>query len=82
MRARLQQTVIDNQSLFEVLVDAVRVCSLGQTTNALFEVGGSTAATCSFCSRLRTAHSHRGSRSVSTRFFCSARVLPICKMQL
>ena len=32
--------VIDNQNVFEVLMDAVRVCSLGQITNALFEVGG------------------------------------------
>ena len=37
---RLQQAVIDNQNVFEVLMDAVRVCSLGQITNALFEVGG------------------------------------------
>ena len=29
-----------NQNVFEVLVDAVRCCSLGQITNALFEVGG------------------------------------------
>jgi methylmalonyl-CoA mutase len=27
-------------NVFEVLMDAVRVCSLGQITNALFEVGG------------------------------------------
>ncbi|MBM3386374.1 MAG: methylmalonyl-CoA mutase, partial [Betaproteobacteria bacterium] len=40
MLARLQQAVIDNQNVFEVLMDAVRVCSLGQITNALFEVGG------------------------------------------
>jgi methylmalonyl-CoA mutase len=40
MLARLQQAVIDNRNVFEVLVDAVRVCSLGQITNALFEVGG------------------------------------------
>ena len=40
MLARLQQTVIANQNVFEVLVDAVRCCSLGQITNALFEVGG------------------------------------------
>jgi len=40
MLARLQQAVIDNQNVFEVLVDAVRCCSLGQITNALFEVGG------------------------------------------
>ncbi len=36
---RLQQAVIDNKNVFEVLMDAVRVCSLGQITNALFEVG-------------------------------------------
>ncbi|MCU0940744.1 MAG: methylmalonyl-CoA mutase family protein, partial [Burkholderiaceae bacterium] len=38
--ARLQQAVIDNQNVFAVLMDAVRGCSLGQITNALFEVGG------------------------------------------
>ena len=37
---RLQQAVIDNQNVFNVLMDAARVCSLGQITNALFEVGG------------------------------------------
>jgi methylmalonyl-CoA mutase len=37
---RLQQAVIDNKNVFEVLMDAVRVCSLGQITHALFEVGG------------------------------------------
>lgn len=31
--------VIDNGNVFAVLVDAVRCCSLGQITNALFEVG-------------------------------------------
>ena len=40
MLARLQQTVIDNGNVFEVLMQAVRCCSLGQITNALFEVGG------------------------------------------
>ncbi|WP_353091293.1 fused isobutyryl-CoA mutase/GTPase IcmF [Methylibium sp.] len=40
MLARLQQTVIANGNVFEVLMDAVRVCSLGQITTALFEVGG------------------------------------------
>jgi methylmalonyl-CoA mutase len=38
--ARLQQAVLDNANVFEVLMDAVRVCSLGQITSALFEVGG------------------------------------------
>ena len=37
---RLQQAVIEDRNVFEVLLDAVRVCSLGQITNALFEVGG------------------------------------------
>jgi len=40
MLARLQQAVIENKNVFEVLMDAVRVCSLGQITGALFEVGG------------------------------------------
>jgi isobutyryl-CoA mutase len=40
MLQRLQQAVIDNGNVFEVLMEAVRVCSLGQITNALFEVGG------------------------------------------
>ena len=40
MLARLQQAVIENRNVFEVLMDAVRVCSLGQITSALFEVGG------------------------------------------
>ena len=38
--ARLQAAVIANRNVFEVLMDAVRCCSLGQITNALFEVGG------------------------------------------
>ncbi|KPF69909.1 methylmalonyl-CoA mutase [beta proteobacterium AAP99] len=37
---RLQQAVMDNGNVFEVLMDAVRVCSLGQITSSLFEVGG------------------------------------------
>ncbi|WPC66398.1 methylmalonyl-CoA mutase family protein [Rhodoferax ferrireducens] len=40
MLKRLQKAVIDNKNVFEVLMDAVRCCSLGQITNALFEVGG------------------------------------------
>ena len=40
MLARLKQTVIENGNVFAVLVDAVRCCSLGQITSALFEVGG------------------------------------------
>ena len=40
MLARLQAAVIANTNVFEVLMDAVRCCSLGQITSALFEVGG------------------------------------------
>ncbi|MDR0276120.1 MAG: methylmalonyl-CoA mutase family protein [Burkholderiaceae bacterium] len=40
MLRRLQQTAIEGGNVFEVLMDAVRVCSLGQITGALFEVGG------------------------------------------
>ncbi len=40
MLKRLQQAVIENHNVFDVLMEAVRVCSLGQITNALFEVGG------------------------------------------
>jgi isobutyryl-CoA mutase len=40
MIGRLKQAVIDNRNVFEVLMEAVRVCSLGQITHALFEVGG------------------------------------------
>jgi methylmalonyl-CoA mutase len=37
---RLKRTVIDDDNVFAVLMDVVRVCSLGQITHALFEVGG------------------------------------------
>jgi methylmalonyl-CoA mutase len=40
MLKKLQQAVIDNRNVFEVLMEAVRCCSLGQITHALFEVGG------------------------------------------
>ncbi len=40
MLQRLQEAVIADRNVFEVLMDAVRVCSLGQITHALFEVGG------------------------------------------
>jgi len=40
MLERLQRVVIDNGNVFAVLMDAVRVCSLGQITTALYEVGG------------------------------------------
>ena len=40
MRERLRQAVIENNNVFAVLMDAVRVCSLGQISDTLFEVGG------------------------------------------
>ena len=40
MLERLRKAVIHNSNVFEVLMDAVRVCSLGQITSTLFEVGG------------------------------------------
>ncbi len=40
MLERLRQAAIADANVFEVLVDAVRVCSLGQITDALFTVGG------------------------------------------
>ena len=40
MLAELQQVVIEDGNVFEKLMEAVRVCSLGQITDALFEVGG------------------------------------------
>ena len=37
---QVQQTALNNQNLFEALMEACKMCSLGQITNALFEVGG------------------------------------------
>jgi isobutyryl-CoA mutase len=36
----LKQTAINNGNLFEELMETVKYCSLGQITNALYEVGG------------------------------------------
>jgi len=36
----VQKTAIDNKNIFEALMEAGKVCSLGQITQALFEVGG------------------------------------------
>jgi isobutyryl-CoA mutase len=36
----LQTAAIKNENLFELLMEATKVCSLGQITNGLFEVGG------------------------------------------
>ena len=40
MLERLRFAVVRNENVFAVLMDAVRCCSLGQITHALFEVGG------------------------------------------
>ena len=37
---RLQETAMAGDNVFAVLMDAVQCCSLGQITDALFEVGG------------------------------------------
>lgn len=36
----LKEAAMKNQNVFEVLMDAAKVCTLGQITSALFEVGG------------------------------------------
>lgn len=36
----LQQTAIQNDNIFESLMEVTKYCTLGQITNALFEVGG------------------------------------------
>ena len=40
MLQKVQKAAIQNQNIFGVLMEASKVCSLGQITNALFEVGG------------------------------------------
>lgn len=40
MLDKLQKAAINQQNLFEVMMEAGKHCSLGQITNALFEVGG------------------------------------------
>lgn len=36
----LQKKAVNNENIFEALMDVCKVCSLGEITNALFEVGG------------------------------------------
>jgi methylmalonyl-CoA mutase len=38
--SRLQEAAVRNDNMFAVLMDVARYCSLGQMTDALFEVGG------------------------------------------
>ncbi|MDH4058358.1 MAG: methylmalonyl-CoA mutase family protein, partial [Cyclobacteriaceae bacterium] len=37
---KIQRAAIENRNIFEELMEAAKVCSLGQITKALFEVGG------------------------------------------
>lgn len=37
---KIQDAAVSNENLFEHLMEATKVCSLGQITSALFEVGG------------------------------------------
>ncbi len=37
---KVKQAAINNKNMFEQIMEATKVCSLGQITNALFEVGG------------------------------------------
>jgi methylmalonyl-CoA mutase len=37
---RLQESAVHNENMFEVLMEVCKVCSLGQITQRLFEVGG------------------------------------------
>jgi methylmalonyl-CoA mutase len=40
MLRRLREAAAADENLFAVLMDAVRVCSLGQISQAFFEAGG------------------------------------------
>ena len=37
---KIQKCAINNENIFEELMEASKTCSLGEITNALFEVGG------------------------------------------
>ena len=37
---QLQEAAIRNENMFTVLMEATKYCSLGQLTEAMFEVGG------------------------------------------
>jgi len=40
VRTALQLAALHNENIFAALMEAVKSCSLGQITEALFEVGG------------------------------------------
>lgn len=37
---KLQQAAVNNENIFAILMDAVKYCSLGQISNALYQIGG------------------------------------------
>ena len=37
---KIQKAAVQNENIFEYLMEASKHCSLGQITDALFEVGG------------------------------------------
>ena len=37
---KLQAAAVKNENMFDVLMEATKYCSLGQLTEAMFEVGG------------------------------------------
>jgi methylmalonyl-CoA mutase len=37
---KIQLAAVRNENIFEELMEAGKMCSLGEITNALFEVGG------------------------------------------
>ena len=40
IKADLKQAAIDHKNVFEILMEATKVCSLGELTNAMYDVGG------------------------------------------
>jgi methylmalonyl-CoA mutase len=36
----LQKVAVEHENTFEALIEAVKVCSLGEISGALYEVGG------------------------------------------
>lgn len=49
----LQEVALAGGNIFEVLMDTVRVCSMGEIMQALFQVGGNTGAVLDNHRRLR-----------------------------
>ena len=37
---KVQETAVQNENIFDLLMEASKICSLGEITNSLFEVGG------------------------------------------